>query len=138
MGLLALTDRAAEVAALGGGELLGGGEIGGRGNAHLDGLGETDLVILGEEIVAAYIFEVETYEILVVAVLTTGLDVLSGHIAAFRVSLAGGILLEEWALISYRPYEEPDRVVGQNVRRGSGVPRAGLEVQWGGDRQARL
>ena len=93
MGLLALTDRAPKVAALGGGELLGGCELCSGGDAGLDGLRQTNLVVFGEQVVAADVLEVEAYEILVVAVLTTGLHVLDGHFAAFRSRWSGGNLL---------------------------------------------
>ena len=51
-----------------------GVELGERGSALLDRLGETDLVVLGEQVVLADVGQVETYEVLVVP-----LDAVLGH-----------------------------------------------------------
>ena len=64
-GGVALADQLLELALLGPGE----GALGGRqgltsGLAGLDGLGETDLVVLGEEIVTTDVIEVQANEVL--------------------------------------------------------------------------
>ena len=99
MGLFAGANRAAELAALGGGELLGGVELCLRGDTRLDRLREADLVVLGQEVVAADVFEVETYEVLVVSVLTTGLDVLGGHVVPSGLAVGRGLAGERYFFI---------------------------------------
>src|SRR5262249_40233669 len=86
--LLALPECAAQLAALGRRELLGGLELGARLVAGLDRLREPDFVVLREEIVAAHVLQVEADEVLVVTVLAAGLRVLHGHFFGFR--RAGG------------------------------------------------
>ena len=61
-----------------------------RGNAGLDRLREPNLVVLGQEVVATDVFEVQAYEVFVVAVFTAGLHVLGGHFAAFRCRCRAG------------------------------------------------
>ena len=51
---------------------LVGLELGARLDAGLDGLGEADLVVLGEEIVETDVLEVEADEVLVVTILAGG------------------------------------------------------------------
>ena len=64
-GGVALADELLELALLGPGE----GALGGRqgltsGLAGLDGLGETDLVVLGEKVVTTDVVEIETNQVL--------------------------------------------------------------------------
>ena len=68
LGLLALHDGAAELALLRGGEALGRlGHLGLGGPPSLDGLGQADLVVLGQQGVLTDVGQVEPDEILVVA-----------------------------------------------------------------------
>ena len=115
---------AAQLAALGGGELLGGLELGARGDAGLDGLSEPNFVVLGQQVVATDVLEVEADEVLVVAILTTGLHGLGGHCAAFRFRRRAGCS-GKGVLVGYRPFEGRSRDAGQNVRRAPRVPRKG-------------
>ncbi len=88
MRFFALTDLPLQPALLGGSQLLRGLEAFGRGSAGLDRLGETDLVVLGEEVVATDVFQIETYEVFVIAVFSAGLHGL-GHIVTFGAEGSG-------------------------------------------------
>jgi hypothetical protein len=139
--LFAAADQTAELAALGGRQLLGGLELCVRGDTRLDRLGEADLIILGQEVVASDILEVETYEILVVSVLTAGLDVLGGHVvpsglAVGQVLRVGGVLADTRSRVLSA---DPERrsSTGQNVRCEAHVPRytrkQAAPAVWAGD-----
>ena len=88
-------------------------------------------LFLREEIVAADVFEVETYEILVVTVLTTGLDVLSGHVVPSGLAVgrglvgkqSGGVLLGKYVVMVLSAGPPHRSSIGRNVRLGAGVPR---------------
>ena len=77
--LFALADRPAELTPLRGRHLLGRLQLGARFDALFDGLGEADLVVLGQQIVESDVLEVEADEVLVVTILAAGLD-LRGHV----------------------------------------------------------
>ncbi len=82
--LFTLADRATKLAPLCGRQLLGGLELRSRGNAAFDGLGEADLVVLGEEVMTTDVLEIQTDEILVVTVFATWFHVLCGHCFTFN------------------------------------------------------
>ena len=88
VGLFALADLPLERTPLGGRELLRGLELLPGGGAGLDRLREADLVVLGEEVVATDVFEVQTYEVFVVAVFSAGLHGL-GHLFTFVIRRVG-------------------------------------------------
>src|SRR5262245_42931826 len=86
-----MADRTAKRAALGRGQALGRLELIACFDTGLDRLGEPDLVILGEQIVATYVLEVEANEVFVVAVFAAGLHGLYGHCIAFRIGDLGSL-----------------------------------------------
>ena len=110
--LLALTDGTTELAPLGGRELLRGLELGARLDAGLDRLREPDLVVLGEEVVAADVLEVQADEVFVVTVLAAGLHVLDGHFFAFLTSEPGGEVRRVGRVASWDQYR-PDGLAGR-------------------------
>jgi hypothetical protein len=67
LGVLALADQSLEVALLGAGEALVDGVEGlARRLARLDVLGQAGLVVLGQQLVPADVFQIEPNEILIV------------------------------------------------------------------------
>ena len=67
LGVLAVAGRAPQLALAGGGEVLAAGlELGARRVARLDGLGQPDLVVLGEQRVLPDVGEVEADEVFLV------------------------------------------------------------------------
>ena len=86
LGLFALAGDAAQLTLLGGGERVTGVEHGDRLVAGLDGLGEADLVVLGEQRVLPDVGEIETNEVFVVAV-----DAVFGHLVLLLCRVDDGM-----------------------------------------------
>src|SRR5262249_34696663 len=84
LGVLAVTQRAAELALLGGGQLAVRGQGGRGGPAARDGLGPPDPLGPGQQVVAPDVLEVEPDQVLVLG----SVDAVVSH---FEMSLSPGI-----------------------------------------------